>query len=78
MPLKTHSVLSLCSLLQGMNIVFVFKLILKVKRSVYHTTDLILSLVYNVYYILRKMYFLCVLYHGKTIGLSEIHLWKIV
>lgn len=57
MPLKTHSVLSLCSLLQGMNTVFIFKLILKVKHSAYHMGDLILSLVYNMSYILRKMYF---------------------
>lgn len=57
MHLKTHSVLSLYSLLQGMNIVLIFKLISKAKHLAYHRVDLILSLVYNMSYILRKTYF---------------------
>lgn len=70
MHLKTHSVLSLHSLLQGMNIVLIFKLSLMVKHSACHRVDLILSVAYNMSYILRKMYFLCVLCHDKTIDLD--------
>lgn len=73
LPLKTHSVLSLYSLVQGMNILLTFQLILKVKHSVYHRVGSILSLVYGMSYILKTFIFsFCLLYHDKTIDLDGI------